>query len=629
MKNKTFFIGAIGLIAFSCGYLNTINTACKEFKIDDGYNQDLVTTHHLNKNDVTYYTSGYSGSSNWSGNTIGNLYFELPKNYTEVEVISITGIEVRDDIHQTTRWVEEDFYDDEIKVNVDEGKTTLKVENVRSYAKGWSWFSVPGFPVYYGEDPRLTDEFDIEIKAKDGIPDKYYVGNDEFEGDYVTKTENNFYKSSKSNSKNVPFFTNEDTYEYLEKVIKENNIIASRDGIPIEYVDIIFYDESSNQINKNTKLDSSNIRMKFVSNDSNIVGESEIIDYQIPFLNIDANLKEEENIFNFNEVDENENTDPTDNITNSKWVYENNYWTFKTNIPITLNIDGENIYSFSVDGKDWVFSINEEKSLTHNQVNNKGANNFDKTIKIINRDNYEWTFKYEFHADNNNKNTIQVESLNSWNILNENQLMEMDVNNNEEIDSNEIFTVNTVNNDFLVETEENNNMELYQLENGKWNNKMNYYENPYLITNPGIYGFSTQDEYGNTNFEIVEYLDSDLTNSSSFTKFDETNLYSKNRLIAESIGVDKSDYDSFSPHEQRYLNNYIISNNLVTPNKRKFKGLMIISYTLTTIITLSFILFILFLIYKNKKQKKIINTKHEENLKDEDLLEYLAFNNED
>ncbi len=628
MKNKVFLIGAFSVFALNFSYINTINTFINhEISISNkGYSQDLLKTYHLGKDDINYYTTGYTGNDNFFGDYIGDLFFKLPEKYFEVEIISITGIEVRDDIHQTTRWIETSFDKDDIDINIEEDGTTLVVEDVRSYGKGWTFGFIPGWPVHYGVPPRLTEDFDIEIKAKDGEPDTYSISDDNFT-EYTEIIEKNFYNLNKKSYNRVPFFTNNDTYSDLEEVIKNNNIIESKNSIPIDYIDFTFYDEYQNEINKNSKINSSQIRTKLTSEDPMIEGESDILSYNIPYLNINIKEENEENIFDFREEDEVGDSDPTDNNTSEfNWTFKNNIWNFKTNVPLIFEINGEFIESISSGTDKIVFSVNEKTTITSEQINKSGSNSFDKTITIVNREGYEWKFKYDFQADSKNNNNIQVESLNDWNIVSKDKIMETDINGNGVVDSNEIFVVNIVNNDFLVEVDKTDNLSLFELKNENWVHTSNYYDNSELIITPGVYGFKTINEYGNVNFEVVEYLDEN--SESIFTNFDETNLYSKNRLIAESIGINKNSYDSFTPHEQRYLNDYIIETGLLTPNKRKFRGLMITSISLTTIIIVGFSILLLSLIYKNKKKNKITNKNHENHLNNDDLMEYLDFNNE-
>jgi len=98
-----------------------------------------------------------------------------------------------------------------------------------------------------------------------------------------------------------PFFNSQDTYNDVEKLIREKNIITSRDSAPIKNSNIEFYKDGKLIVNKNTKLSSEKISIRFVSNKTNkfIIGESKILDYIIPYYDLNFNIEKNKEFINF------------------------------------------------------------------------------------------------------------------------------------------------------------------------------------------------------------------------------------------------------------------------------------------------------------------------------------------
>jgi len=98
-----------------------------------------------------------------------------------------------------------------------------------------------------------------------------------------------------------PFFNSEDTYNDVEKMIREKNIIVSRDQAPIENANIEFYKDGTLIIDKNTHLSSANIAIRLVSDGKNkfIVGASKVLNYKIPYFNVNLNIAKNNKFANY------------------------------------------------------------------------------------------------------------------------------------------------------------------------------------------------------------------------------------------------------------------------------------------------------------------------------------------
>jgi len=121
------------------------------------------------------------------------------------------------------------------------------------------------------------------------------LSHDDFSSDaYVKETNKNFLNLGYSNGAKLrnenPFFNRDNNYYDVEKIIINNPIIASKDVVPINETKITFYDEHDNIIDKNTKLNSTKIRIKLTGrNTDELSGETPFLEYKIPFFDIQLN----------------------------------------------------------------------------------------------------------------------------------------------------------------------------------------------------------------------------------------------------------------------------------------------------------------------------------------------------
>lgn len=473
--------------------------------------------------------------------------------YLEAEILQLTDIEIIDYEYHPPSWGE-DFGFWTMTKTYDHSKTTDFIlrfntttnylslvskedSNTKQSLEGWT------FNDYY--------EFAIRGVGKDGVLDSYSFANDEYNLEETQKRMNEggtMHTTFANSEEEIPFFTEDNTFIDLENYIREGNIIASRDNVPLDSADIIFYDKEGNIINENKKLYSSNISFKLISNETqpNIVGESPTIELQIPYVNINLEQSDPINIYDFKEYD------IIANETQSHWVFENEKWTLKTNVPFTLDVNSNNIYSYKLnDENEYVLQENEEqKIIDHKQIDNNESQTVKHNVTLTNVNDYEFPFTYEFNAQNGNIDAVDIETLNGSSIV-ENELMTFDENSNNQTEGVEIYNANVVDNSFEVKNFQNVEHYEYDNEKGRFiinNSPLKQYNDP------GLYAFSSLDEFGNKRFEIVEFnpnARSSYYSNSQLNPWDSSDsLYLENLNIAKQQGMSEKEFNSKQSQEQ-------------------------------------------------------------------------------
>ncbi len=418
----------------------------------------------------------------------------------------------------------------------------------------------------------------MDVILKDGKFDIYSFENDLYK---IDETQKNFYDFNQDtfykNEIIKPYFTtNELTYYQLENLIKEWKIIESRDNVPIEYSNIIFYDKNNNIIDKNSFVNSNRIYFDLVSNeeDSGIIGSSQSetsfpdtnghLSFNVPFISYDPfKITNSINVYDFEELD---NEDPTDNESSSKWEWQNDGWHLISNELIEMKISNSDFKDIQVGTNYFELNTGEEKNINYSFFTKEGEeteyNLISNSIhsEISSNTNYgrniKFYFDFESQSNNDNINVIVKNDAflqDGFGAI-ENRLMVFDSNKNGITDDNEIYKANSVSSNFKIENGENIKSWRWDYVDQKWQEKK-YSElinSDGWIDAPGMYGFSKEDEYGNVSFELVEY-------KGNYVSWEESELTNWN--ISDSVYFGLINYaddhniqlDELSYHETRAL----------------------------------------------------------------------------
>lgn len=396
-------------------------------------------------------------------------------------------------------------------------------------------------------EPTYKGQYDIDYY--DG---KYKFDNDSYIKDdftnYTEKTNNKL--ASKKN-----YWTSENTYNDIENDLRDS--ITTKYEAPTSYetTNLKFYTDESKttEIDKSSKLNSKDIYVELSSTgkDNSIIGESGVIHYEIPFVNMSLDSSE------YNAYDTQEENNISDNNSYSKWEWDGSNWNLYTNKPYQLTGNHEDIKSYKIGTLDGVeLWSGQDMDVSHNQIKNNKSQQYDKDITITTNEDYIFTFKYHYQADVVDEDFIEIESLND-DIKYQDQKMVLDENHNGEADNNEIYLANSVNTPFK-ETLNGNKENKYYVWDGnefKWSkNRLESYRNDDgYINQYGLYAFSSLNEYGNNCFEIVEFSDPNETrNNSLLTAWDLTNeTYSHDLDIALSQGISIDQFNNQTFKETR------------------------------------------------------------------------------
>ncbi|NQX83112.1 MAG: hypothetical protein HRS50_00135, partial [Mycoplasmataceae bacterium] len=400
---------------------------------------------------------------------------------------------------------------------------------------------------YDNEPPIYQDNVKLNITGYtydvyDAVKDNFVSGRKgEFQpnGDYLeTGSKYNWTDESSENLKNLklnsgqglkkyenPYLTSDNTYQNIEDYIREHNLIESRDDVPLENMNITFYDEDNKEIEKSTNLNTAKINIKYISKkegednfNENVIGETDIIKgYKIPFVEFRNFDSIDGNVFDF---DGNENNDVTDNESSGNWYWNGSNWVYKTNMPKEFSLNEDYIESIKVNGNltnDNIDVFKFENKLLKEDNSGVVDKQIDK-ITINNKDGYEWKFNIEFLPENHNDYLKVIPSKDNGvdNIIGkQNTKRVFDKNNDEILNDDEIINSTIVDGDFTVSIDDkfsknlrDGNLDYIVF---KWDRSKNYWvkeleiQDPnYKFENDGIYGFSLVDIYGNNSFEVVQ-----------------------------------------------------------------------------------------------------------------------------
>ncbi len=572
--------------------------------------------------DVEYGIEDVEYSIDYVNNKECDLHFYLPKEWVEVEDISISGVQKGYKASKISSGYNLEYIDEVFGENDIEWveNNELIIEDAGTFI---SYYEIIGNMSITHTDlipPKVTDELLISFQGKDGIKDTYSFQSDEFDGVYKNRTQSNMYDLKLVNGKELqydnPFLTKNNTFKDLESLIRGDRLIESKYNFPYDFTEFIFLDENGDEIDKDSHLDSSTINLRLESNgsSSDVIGSKEM-SFKIPFLgDLKINLSEDLNIYDFDEED------PFSNHSSYKWVLENGVWTLKTNVPFDIKFSGKYIEYIDESGFEDEYWIHPSQSYSkdHTQIKDKESNSVSKKITLTNIEGYEWSFKYEFNANNNNNSIVEAETYNKDDLLVEDSLSYLDVNNNGKEESDEIYEANVVNNGVKVDVK-SEDVKVFELtKTGVWKSdpKVDIADESettksVAFMEEGIYAVTGEDEYGNVSFEVIEYLpflSTDLQQS-KLTKLNKTDMYINNQSIAKNnYGIDNDDFSDYSAHEQRKIDDFINGNN-ISPLATAIK----ISSILLSIFLVIVSLIGGYVFYKKKKdQNKIDDIKKQE-----------------
>lgn len=580
-NNKVFIFGIS--VIFSLSFFNesvSLNNQ-KEFKEAINTNSHEYKTFNLGLDDVEYERT-HSGSRD------EKLEVRIDKEYKNITNLSWDGIVkvssgqiVHDpDDYGDTHWsnkhtsISSDSWGD---WEWDENNYILTIEYT---SFGYEGPANRPHSVYI---PANIDKFNVQFNAYLEEDDYYKFSVDEI---FIEETQQNFYDFNfdlfNDSLETKPYILpNELKYGDLENLIKSREIIESKDNIPYEYTDIVFYDSSNNEISNDAYINSSILYFDLNSNNvSNKVKGTTYdvnkypetnghLSFYLPFISYDPiKLIDGVNVYDFNGVDDD---DPTDNESSVQWEWQNDGWHLITNELFNLTIDDSDFNKILLKDKktnetilNYELNSNETKVIEYKQIKENKSNSIHVDVFAENKDlrNYHFTLDFESQdfgfGDSYDNVDVIVKNDNfvsdGFGRI-ENRLMAFDGNENGVTDDNEIYHVNFVNSNFKIGN----------LENGKsW--KWNYVDQMWQeqkyselinsdgwIDNPGMYGFSKKDKYGNVSFEIVEYKgEGSNWTDSELDYWDYSNpVY--NELDNKVAGPRGIDLDSLSYHETEKL----------------------------------------------------------------------------
>ncbi len=397
-----------------------------------------------------------------------------------------------------------------------------------------------------------------------------------------------------------PYFDSRLTYDGLGEFIINTDILVSRDKIKTSEggIGIKFYDENGNEINKANYIDNPMINFKLVDKgiEDKITGETDIMTYEIPYLNatIKPSTKEEDGISEYNIYDFSsmldEDDDPTDNQSNWNWTYDREYdhgkgiWKMESNIPIVLNEKGyKDLDAHGINRISWRDLNDPLNSDGYNSPENQLIEDFshEQVLKNITENiNYEinvategsnkgFTFLYSYEGVSDYQG-VEIQGLDESGMPTsdnhivkgyDDQKIALDLSNGK-TSSDKILKGYVVDAPIrALPKYEDAKLTLNYYEDGKWKRNYTIFNKDYIdITTPGIYGIETYDQFGNASFKVIEYIDPNLTRDGVNSEQKSTIFDNKEKNYQEDLEVykyqdysDESKFDSYEPLEYRLI----------------------------------------------------------------------------
>ncbi len=530
----------------------------------------------------------YSGGFSHDSSCYTNITHTKDQSWTSEEIYDIDNWTKKENNWFFNKKIWVDYEDDEIF-----GSSWIELEYKVEQDELWLFYCIEdtyqacerGFAnsgVIGTEKWTSKQEFKIDVI----YCDKYDYSKDEFVDSselnyFVDETNKNLREAIARDSK-VACTKNSTTYYDIEEYLK--NSIVSRDRVPLEMTDFYFYDNEGHAIeDKNQYINSNKINVKLKPNSSassNIIGESDIITYTIPyieeiyfeddltysnindfnyslnylndyhfnlFFNSSLNINIKSNLiesiyFNGIEIDKN-----SENYFNIKIDFnEKEYYELKIKFyDYQCGNNGElNLTLYGYDKQP--FFDNDDISSDGNNIEHKIAFNYENPINL---------FDYYF-----SQGSILIDFSNCSNILISGLIGDK-------------IILNKFNN-------ESNNFELY----GEYyikdlNGSFKIYEN-------GLYELKLIDKIGN---ELNYYIEISSTNSSKYSIMDffSTDLGDKLFRAARNNGVKgtrtietiENTYSAFDVENNlNYINGMSDLNDYVFDEEKIFKDLSYIEY---------------------------------------------------
>ncbi len=415
------------------------------------------------------------------------------------------------------------------------------------------------------------------------ITDHYSFKNDEYNiNDSQELLETHLY--SDDTDLGAPFLTSDKTYSYLEDEILNNHLITSKNGIPYEVTDIIFYNDEHGTkiIDENESLDSKDIYVSLCpkANFEDETGEmvfieqSPIMHFEIPYVNLVIESEGIDNVYDWGDLYSN-------NTKDGNWIYDGNKWNFNTNNPTIINGNyREGVKSIKI-GNEKEVSLNSSENYdeindvvqnsktwinSNSQIYENETYNSSIPIEVKTYENYVFSFDYNLNV--NNLDDIKISHLSDGNendISLENQKIAFDVNQNanDEVDfeGDEFFIYNEVNNYGFKWTNYSNKSKKYKynFDSASWLLEESEY-NGENITDEGIYLLNDEDIFGNVNYEIVNFTPSSNLEDDLFDNVENSTTYMEDKKISSQQGIE--DYSVLTSQEMRKINGKVSSGEL-------------------------------------------------------------------
>lgn len=453
---------------------------------------------------------------------------------------------------------------------------------------------------YYSLEKDEFNSKEVQIQTQKNLNSLGAISTNSSDEVFLKSLPSYNFNSSESNIvKKRPYFTSENKYSDLEKIILKNDIIESRDQLKTSESDsfgIDFYDESgTNLIDKNSNLDTQKINFRLTttgdaeehiiidenSNDPN-KDQSELMTYYIPYFDISFINKDLDDNFVHNIYDyDDQNTlmyldgDPSDNTTNFNWEFNKTTekWVLKTNVPFILNANYDNGISAVewTDGGDLHSDVqlNEENkvitNLTHKQIVKSETNNINYDVSfqpVVGEESFDFTYSYRGESNFDAVNILDENGIdiheNPEMIVEgyDNVMLDIDTDENNESTSDKILKGYVVNKPFQFNVDDSySNIKINEDVNGEFGGEKVYDVNE-TIFKPGVYGISVIDEYGNNSFTVVEYAPTPEEQNSIL--YSESEDYEQDYdAFSYQDGTDKVNYDTYTSSELRYLDSYV------------------------------------------------------------------------
>ena len=448
----------------------------------------------------------------------------------------------------------------EISFNLAEQR--FEIKGIESWNKYFTSYGYQNGPTM----PRFSDDFMISFEWSDDQVNDYSLANDEFDVKAINENlvSRNYPNGKKLDEGLKPYFDDGNSYREVEDYIRDNKLLASRDGIPYENIEFVFLDDDGNEIDKETKLGGSEIRLQLVSNGVNnfVIGESDVLELEIPYFVVDT-YHQGVNVYDFVEDDEIGNSDPTDNMARGYWIYEGNKWVFKTNQLVGLEISAEEIDKYYVDGNWYDLWGSQRKTFEYEQVVKNESQKFEQRLQLVNNDGFSEWFGFEYEAEKVRDDDVVVSPLNTADLKVEDEMKGFDGNRNNVIDDKEILKSNAVTSPFAVEAKNEYTAFRWDYQRNGWvqlEGKKG--EEGYLFEDTGLYGFSSIDEFGNNSFEVVEFVDTEL--NSVLVNWDITkNEFALDESLALEQGMNADEYQGKTSHEMRMVDSKRVEDDFI------------------------------------------------------------------